>query len=716
MQLKDLETLYKKIKEDKEYNKLDTIQLKIISKIILYYKSELKSDKLHSFFRNKIKIDFIALVNFSKQPLFRTNSKQANETTKWLLKNKYISSKSRLYPVNSKYLTSTLSLSFLQVDLPTMDKILNLRNNLIEEYKKEKDIGLYIFFRLFQVKKIYKENIIKINLDKNIFKIDDELFLFVDQLNKHQQGYIPLVKYIFDKSIIQIIKESGIKSFDKTLDYYEKETRKYIKVHHLTYIDVQNSIKFDYSYNNCQFDLTLKTSKSYPSLNLSEVEYLFPNIIQKNLLDIEKNNEKIYFNNFGNKDIDFDDEILDSNYKATEYIKYDIESYDKLKQCINIPFDEKKFAKYLEEYYKLILNFKNNSEINYLFYIFEFTEIILKKSDRQFNKKPIKKTTLKEYLRILFKYCFNYIIIEGKLSKEVLIKIKENINIFENEELYKVNSDLTIRTTKRYYRLIKLFWKKYSNLKTESSLKMIVDIRRSIVFKEEIESFCELLINDKPIQHKRNNKFIKSIKQIFCLILYYTGLRRTELQTLLSKNIELVNEKEFEIMITKENFKITNSKLNQNLELKEKSDSAIRLVRFCVDNKKNLIKIKEYLKYIEKNKIQFMFPNITKQDYISKNDPISKDYFSDLPKKLAEHTKRYTPLHSLRHSYATFKALSLFEEENFLVYELSKTIGHSEPIVTLENYIHIDLLYLFKMLNIRNQIPNLKTNYQLDLI
>jgi len=410
---------------------------------------------------------------------------------------------------------------------------------------------------------------------------------------------------------------------------------------------------------------------------------------------------------------------MDSNYSATEYISHQIESYDLLKECKKVPLNSKSFDQYLKRNYLLITNIKQNiDKNNYLFSIFDFVEIILKKSDKDYFKKPIKKGTLKEYLRIMFDYCFEYIVLEGELTKNVFSEIKKQINIYELKTLYEINAQLTLSSTKTYYRLIKLFWKKYTNFKTETSLQAIVDVRRSIVFQDEFNKFGKMIQNEDKEKYKLDKKdktFKYNERFVFCILLYYSGLRKTELRTMLSKNIEFVNKQELEIMVTKENFKLA-AKANKEYELREKSGNAIRLVRFSVKNSFHQSTIRKHLKYIESKKNKFLFPNISNKGNVSKKYPIKDNYLSELPKKLSKNTTRYTPLHSLRHSYVTFKTYSIFmESKDFLIYELCKLAGHSEPSVTILNYIHVDLLYIFLYSNLSKNIPDLEVDYNLDL-
>jgi integrase len=720
MEPKDIDKLHNQIKKTSQFKKDSTAQKSILSTIMRYYKSKLSTDTSDMFFRGKIKIGYTALVYFSKQPVFRANSELANETIKWLKKEKFISSKSRDYPINSKYLTSTLPLYFLETDLSKVDNILNLKETIFDEYKNRTDLALYIFFRLFLIKKIDKQDILRIDLDKNIFKLNSKLFLLVIKHKKHSQGYIPLMKYLFTSSLIQMVEKNMVNEFHDDINYYESEVKKYVKRHSLHFKDVHNSIKFEYAMQHSQFDLTLQLESRYPQLNLAEVNYLFPGTIPDYLLQIESDNQDIYFHITNvNEFEDVDDEIMDSNYNATKYVSHQIELYDILKGCKRVPQDTKNFEAYLKKYYSLIHATKKTiNQEDFLFSIFDFVEMLLKKSDKDYNKKPIKKKTLTAYLQIMFDYCFEHIVTEGELTNRTFALIKKEINIYDSEIIYEQNAPLTLSSTKTYYRLIKLFWKKYTNFKTETSLQAIVDVRRSIVFQDEFDNFIKIILKEEKEnfkEHKIGKTFKNNEKAVFCILLYYSGLRKTELRTLLSKNIEFVNEEELEIMVTKENFKSV-AKLNKEYELTEKSQNAIRLVRFSIKDLFHLSIVKKHLKYIESKNNKFLFPYITNKGNISTKYPIKESYLSELPKKLSQHTGRYTPLHSLRHSFATYKTYNIFKEnKDFLVYELCKIMGHSEPSVTILNYIHVDLLYIFLFADLSKSIPDLEINYNLDL-
>jgi len=71
-----------------------------------------------------------------------------------------------------------------------------------------------------------------------------------------------------------------------------------------------------------------------------------------------------------------------------------------------------------------------------------------------------------------------------------------------------------------------------------------------------------------------------------------------------------------------------------------------------------------------------------------------------LNKVIKDNTKRYTTFHSLRHSFATYRLKDILDDNitvqtyNFI--ELSMQMGHQTPEMTINKYVHNDLLELVK--------------------
>jgi len=725
MELVELEKLEKKLHKDNSFIELKPQLKQMSSAIFRYAKHILKSNKQLSSYHNKLVLNLQFLVHLSNQPLYKNFSNDGNYITKWLKKYKYLSSKSMVYPINSKFLTSTLSKSFLKVDLPMLDLILDYRDNIFQIYQSCIDIAIYVYLRIYHLKKIDKQDIIKLDVN-NIFNIGNKVHLYISTAYKTTKGYLLMHKYFLDDFIYDKIAlnfENIV--FKHDICYYERELEKYLKERKLFYQDIKNCLHFEYAYLNNQLDLSLATAASYPKLNLLEIDYIFPGIFPKKLLDIERHNFDVYFNNFltNDENFDIDDEDLDSNSKACQYVTQNIEAYEELSKCRSVPLDVKKLQTYFDRFYKLINEFKYSLKSNddYMYKIFDFVEYLLKKADKNYTNKPIKNSTLKEYIRIVFKYCFHHIIINGGIDSKVVSVMFSSLN--DSIDKKSLNLYFTPKTSKTYFRIVKLFLRKQTAFNTNKKISMIVDVRRSIVFCDEIDMLVNQLINDSTIKFKDTEKIVrhKTYKHnqyaIFCLLLYYSGLRKSELRTLLTKNIFQIHENQYEIIVSKENFRLT-AKANSENSLSPKSDSAIRRVRFVVNNYNHNRILKKHIKFLQTNKYKFVFPAISKEGKVLKTSTILNSDLDYLSKKLAAITGRYTPLHSLRHSYATFKFFTKYKKDDissYFMYLVSSMMGHSEPSVTIYNYIHIDLLKIFSLKESKYHIPDFYVEYSKDL-
>ena len=186
------------------------------------------------------------------------------------------------------------------------------------------------------------------------------------------------------------------------------------------------------------------------------------------------------------------------------------------------------------------------------------------------------------------------------------------------------------------------------------------------------------------------------MRSVFLILLYYSGLRKTELRTRLVIDIKRIgSSNEFTIDVNSEGFKEAAASSRES-ELKMKTLNAKRRVRFSITNKKHQEMVIKYLNWIEKHKYKFLFPLISEKNLILKKDVCKDSFFSELSLLLQKHTKRYTPLHSLRHTFATKYFLENIKLKNFqdIMYELANIMGHSDPETTIYNYIHFDLLNL----------------------
>ena len=74
-----------------------------------------------------------------------------------------------------------------------------------------------------------------------------------------------------------------------------------------------------------------------------------------------------------------------------------------------------------------------------------------------------------------------------------------------------------------------------------------MDVRRTIVFQEEINEFVNLIIKEIKVKFQltKNIKIKSNIRAVFILLLYYSGLRKTELRTRMLNDIYMLDEETF---------------------------------------------------------------------------------------------------------------------------------------------------------------------------
>ena len=169
---------------------------------------------------------------------------------------------------------------------------------------------------------------------------------------------------------------------------------------------------------------------------------------------------------------------------------------------------------------------------------------------------------------------------------------------------------------------------------------MALDVRRSIIFKEELDILIERLIsNDKFKYQNEKDIKIKSIyRSVFTLLLFYTGLRKTELRTRLSKDIYFLDEETLVIDVNSQGFRETMKSTGEK-ELKLKSNNAKRRVKVIIEDKNHLRIIWQYINFIESKKYKFLFPLINENCTFMKKHVITENLIFGIPKELQKITK-----------------------------------------------------------------------------
>ena len=128
-----------------------------------------------------------------------------------------------------------------------------------------------------------------------------------------------------------------------------------------------------------------------------------------------------------------------------------------------------------------------------------------------------------------------------------------------------------------------------------------------------------------------------------------------------------------------------------------KNSNAKRAFEFEINNSYHLKIVKNYIENLNNYKIKFLFPDITKNNKIYKYRVIKISKIDRINTILQKTTKRYTVIHSFRHTYVTNeikKILSKKEKKIEDMYNLIYKIGHNDPETTIKNYAHLDLYFL----------------------
>lgn len=671
----------------KNLNILEQKLLKIIEKEL---KKLYKGNKL-TLINKKIYLDFKFINILSRSTEFTKNTYAANNLFKKLKKHRVISKKSILYPKNIKFVSSNpLDRSFLLVNLRTYDKTILLKNAFLINEDIATDLKLYFYLRIFSLYKLKPDEIMLFN-NKLFFELKKDCSIIILIKNQKSEDLYRPMKILFlddiAKSLYLLLDNDKKFIFNKESKYYENELLKFLGKNSLNMFDIKTSIEFEYQINNSPMELSIKKSNKFPKIKLKEIDYLYPNVIPKNLLSIENKNEDIYFHKFGNH-LNDEMELEEIDVIINKHIKLDFERFEKLKKILTIPKNRSK-----EEDYFLYWNkFLDKKPSNELFLPIEnFLKYLLRKTDPSIKDSSIKKikfTTMRDYMGIAFKYIFNTILVEGEISEKTVFMINEKITN---------NEKLTIKSIKKYKRLANFFLISFTEFNSLQKINSIMDCRRSIVFKDEFNSFVKDIYQKDCITHKstldmRNKSKIRSV---FLILLYYTGLRKTELRTRLLKDLIQINKNTFTIDVNINGFKKTmKSTKEKNLTLK--TNNAKRRVRFEINDPFHLKILTSYFEWLSKNNYKFLFPRISNSGHLLVHHVMFDTYINNLSKELQLFTKRYTPLHSLRHTFATNYFLKNFQnsDSQFLLFELSNILGHADPTVTIENYLHLNFMQL----------------------
>jgi len=335
--------------------------------------------------------------------------------------------------------------------------------------------------------------------------------------------------------------------------------------------------------------------------------------------------------------------------------------------------NKKDYASYVTRLEKFILKHRDSFEFPQMF---SYVRHYISRS-RFADEGNLDSKTIYGALCILFNSCFNFIIKDGKIDETVVELIEAN------NENYK-KSD----TKNKYKSIINPFLNLFGFHIGVNNKDSVVYTRKSLIFKKELDQIFEVLVEEDSTKYNLElttdeSRFIIYQRFVFCMLMYYSGLRESELWSRMVRDVYIFDD---EITID----------VNTNLLVKKfKTHSAKRRVDFTIDDAKYLKIFKEYLALVENRKMKYLFPQISDSKKISKKDVQKISYFLTCNKVIQTITRRHTSLHSLRHTYVTKNIRKLIrknKKQKEDIYNLINMIGHLGPDVSLRFYSHIDYI------------------------
>jgi integrase len=672
---------------------LKPLKLKIVN---LIFKN---LDESRHFINQKIFLDMQLYVEIHNNELIKKNALAVHNLIKELKTRSFISKSSKDYPKNQVIFSSNpLNSAFLNTNLMHYDRIISIKDKFIEslligqlsndnQKNLEYEINLFKYFKLFLIEKI-PNTYYQYFTRNNILYAGNKIILVVKEEVKN--GFIPLHTIIFDEFTSNILNkifpkyisttlDSSENIFSENYDFYIKKLTKFCKENSLSIKEIKNVIKLEYQIINTPLDLTLKMYLKHPKISLFEIEKLYPGSVKQELLNIEKNNLEIYRN------INQDNEIAeetDDEYNLENSLTINYELYENLKKILKVPKNKKNINRYLENCYMFVN--RNRNKVEQFKPIFNHVEFLLKKIDINFTKKTIELLTLQNYLHTIFHYCF-----------DVFIKSVNNDDALKNIDYKLKNSDLNPNVQISYQNRILVYLKKELNLEF-NKISTTINYNRSIIFEDELDKLIKKLqYRDRKLYQ---NEILINRRAVFCILSYYCGLRRGELISRTLRDFYHVEENIFYINVNKYGINIINKK-NKKKIVSLKNNNSKRAFNFVITNSKHLNIVKDYYNDLSQKNIYFLFPNSNKDGSVSKHNLINISDINDINSILQDTTKRYTVLHSFRHTYATNEMKKILGNQNKKIedlFDLVVRIGHSGPETTLDNYIHLDLIYLDK--------------------
>jgi integrase len=662
-------------------------QMNVLAKVLEEHSDEIK------IAHGKVVLDIAIYRKLSQRKAFSQQAYQASVLTQALIKRRIVSSKSKPYPRDSKFNSpNRLTKPFLETYLPDYDKVMKLKDHIIKMMNRasgsNKLYYLYCYLRFFHYYPLPRESLYKISRN-TLFNRSEHYFLVYGHngIERFNPITICMIEGLIGKTITRYFKNTT--DITKHIDHLYEEGdlshsdrfKKLLKKLDITTNQVANAAALDIQLNTSPMTTTLLQSRVHPKISADEVNAIFPDLLPYTVIRPHRKNLDYYFGNI-QEDHDSDDEP-----NVIDYLERGLDYYDELKMAVKFQNKDEVTNVQLIKMISKIDNISGDEDILPL--IKSHLIFMIKK---KLNNEVTKTKTLKEYIRIAFSYGYIHVVNEGVLNTKVMRKIDTAIT---------TNNKLTLMTQRLYKRIVNEFLKR-SQDESLDRVQSLINVRRSYIFKNEFNQILKLITKEEADKNHvlGAKKIAVAMKQVFLIFLYYGGFRKTELRTRRLIDVDFISEYEIVVNVSESSMKETMKSTGEK-ELSLKSDNAVRRIRFKIDDANHYKVVYDYLNSLFKGRYKFLFPAINKSGTFAKKHVITNSFLDEISGKVQAITNRYTPLHSFRHTYATNELVKILKSNHqnaFALYELSTKMGHSNPIVTIDNYLHIGIAMLLVIL------------------
>jgi integrase len=307
-------------------------------------------------------------------------------------------------------------------------------------------------------------------------------------------------------------------------------------------------------------------------------------------------------------------------------------------------------------------------------------------------ERKIRLSTLRNYIGILDKHLFR------KVDNLMSISYDELSNIILNIE----NRNYKTGTIKNIYKTIRRFFIYNSKNYPIFNNISLASYPKSMIFDDELDQILDEIENRYKKENLKpggrvgkNMKNNINIRQSLVLFGRYFGLRRNEARSRLKEDVFFVKYNRSSQECTKKIFVDVNNKGMKKLKTKLKTSNSKRRISACIKNKRHIEILSEFERSIasKTKNDKFIFTEV----HHGKIHVIDENVFDWINKIIKEVTSRYCTYHSLRHSFATYTYMDMIRDTNhrpYDMYELSTEMGHATPSMTLNKYIHANLVEL----------------------